>query len=133
MTQVVVDSSALVAWLIDAGQVGEWVGARLASARAAAPELVMYEAANVLRRQVAQGRLTAVEAGLAHADLQALTIDLWPYAVCSDRVWQLRGNLTAYDASYVAVAELLGADLLTLDAKLSRAPGSRCRIVLPPG
>ena len=121
-----------MALLTDGGTVGEWVATRLVGARAAAPELAIYETANVLRRQVLRGAISAAEAGLAHADLQALTVDLWPYAACADRIWQLRGSVTVYDASYVAVAELLDAELLTLDATLARAPGPRCRIVTPP-
>jgi predicted nucleic acid-binding protein len=49
----------------------------------------------------------------------------------AERAWELRGSLTAYDAAYVAVAELVGAPLLTLDARLSRAPGPRCRFLKP--
>ena len=132
MTQVVVDSSALVALLTDGGTAGQWVATRLLGASPAAPELAMYETANILRRQVVRGALSPAEAGLAHADLQALPVNLWPYAACADRVWQLRGSLTVYDASYVAVAELLGAELVTLDVKLARASGPRCQIMTPP-
>ena len=98
----------------------------------AAPELAMFETANILRRQEIGGALERAEATLAHLDLIALPMQLWPYLPLSERVWELRNSLTAYDASYVALAELLGAQLLTLDVRLARANGPRCDIVVPP-
>ena len=132
MTPAVIDASALVALLLDAAATGAWVAEQVAGRRVAAPELVMFETANVLRRRVLAGAVSPAEASLAHEDLRALALELWPYAVCATRAWQLRANLTIYDASYVAVAELLGADLVTLDARLARAPGPRCTILSPP-
>ena len=133
MTAVVVDASAAVALLLDAGPTGDWVAARVADRHLAAPELVMYETANVLRRRAAAGAVSPAEATLAHEDLRALALELWPYAVVAERVWQLRENVTVYDAAYVAVAEMLGADLVTLDARLARAPGLRCPVLRPLG
>jgi predicted nucleic acid-binding protein len=75
-----------------------------------------------------RGHLSRSEATLAHADLIALPLDLWPYAPLAERVWELRENLTSYDASYVALAELLDAALITLDVRLANAPGPRCPI-----
>lgn len=129
---LVLDSSALVALLIDAGPAGEWVAATIEGNRLAGPDLALFEAANVLRRHQIGGQLTPVEATLAHQDLQSLPLQLWPYLSVADRVWQLRGTLTAYDASYVALAELLQARLVTLDAKLERASGPACEISTPP-
>lgn len=91
----------------------------------------MFETANILRRQQLAGTLQGTEATLAHQDLSALPIQLCPYLPLSERVWQLRYTMTSYDASYVAVAELLGVRLLTLDGRLSRASGPRCDIVTP--
>jgi predicted nucleic acid-binding protein len=82
-----------------------------------------------LRRQASSGALDQTAAALAHADLVALPLQLWPYGPLAQRTWDLRGNLTIYDGSCVALAELLGALLLTLDAKLAGAPGPRCPIV----
>ncbi|MDQ1710047.1 MAG: hypothetical protein QOG49_1432 [Frankiaceae bacterium] len=127
----VVDSSALVALLVDGGPAGEWVASTVNSGRLAAPALAMFETANILRRQQLAGRLERVEASLAHRDLLTLPIQLWPYAVLADRAWELRGTLTAYDASYVALAEMLDATLLTLDRRLTRASGPTCRILTP--
>ncbi len=125
---LVVDSSALVALLADDGPAGSWVADAVAGATLFAPQLVSFEAANILRRQMVSGHLSRSEAALAHADLIVLPLDLWPYAPLAERVWELRENLTSYDASYVALAELLEAALVTLDVRLANAPGPRCRI-----
>jgi predicted nucleic acid-binding protein len=58
-------------------------------------------------------------------------VEYFPYRPFAGRVWQMRENVTAYDAWYVAVAETIEADLATLDAKLATAPGPRCRFVTP--
>lgn len=129
---LVLDSSAIVALLADGGPAGEWAAATAEDAFLAAPTLAVFEAANILRRQLLAGRLDAVEASLVHDDLLALPLQLWPYAAVAGRAWQLRGTLTAYDASYVALAELLDADVLTLDKRLARASGPRCAIRTPP-
>jgi predicted nucleic acid-binding protein len=128
---IVVDASALVALLVDAGETGEAVASAIAGHELHSPDLALAETANVLRRQELAGRLQPVEATLAHADLLELPLRTWPYAALAERSWQLRGSLTAYDASYVTVAELLGAPLLTLDSRLSRAPGPRCHFLVP--
>ena len=128
MRLAVVDASVVVELLTDSGPEGEWAAARLADAILAAPQLMPYEAGNILRRQVLHGNLDVYLATLAQADLVSLPVDLLPYSVVADRVWRLRENLTAYDAAYVAVAEMLGAPLLTLDVKLARAPGLTCSI-----
>jgi predicted nucleic acid-binding protein len=127
--QVVVDSSAVVALLADAGPTGEWVKNVTASAVLFAPHLLRFEAGNILRRQARAGILDASAATLAHTDLVALPIDLYPYEALADRAWELRANVTIHDAAYVALAELLAAPLITLDKRLARAPGPRCRIV----
>ncbi len=129
---VVVDSSALVAMLTDAGATGDWVASTLERRPLAAPELVMFETANILRRHQLAGRLAPVEATLAHQDLQSLPMQLWPYLPLAGRAWELRETLTAYDASYVALAELLDGSLVTLDARLARASGPQCQILTPP-
>lgn len=129
---LVLDSSAIVALLVDGGPIGDWVAATAADSFLAAPALAKFESANVLRRQQLSGRLEPVEATLAHRDLVSLPVQLWPYAAFADRAWELRETLTAYDASYVALAEHLGADLVTLDRRLGRANGPTCTIVTPP-
>lgn len=128
---LVVDSSALVALLADAGMTGEWVASTIGDQELSAPELVMFETANVLRRQQLAGRLDSASTALAHRALQSLPVQLWPYAPLADRAWELRESLTTYDASYVALAERLDTGLVTLDARLARAHGPRCPILTP--
>jgi predicted nucleic acid-binding protein len=129
---LVVDGSLVVAALIDAGREGTWADALLGSDALAAPHLMPVEVANILRRAVASAELTADAASMAHADLLALRIDLFPYGPFSSRVWELRDNVTCYDAWYVALAEALDAPLATLDVRLSRAKGPRCKFQLAP-
>lgn len=122
------DASAVVAMLADVGPAGEWSTAQATGAYLAAPDLMPYEAANILRRHVHAGILDASAATLAHADLTALPLHVWPYAPLAERAWALRDNLTIYDAAYVALAELLGVPLVTLDSGLARAPGLQCPV-----
>lgn len=124
-----IDSSALVALLADAGPAGTWVAEAIAGATLAAPSLAPFEAANILRRQAAAGAIDHTQATLAHADLVALPIELWPYAPLADRAWELRQNATIYDATYLALAELVAATVVTLDSRLARAPGPSCPIL----
>ena len=98
----------------------------------AAPHLMPVEVANVLRRSVLSAEISADTAALAHHDLLSLPLELFPYSTCAERVWQLRADVTAYDAWYAALAETLDAPLATLDVRLSRAAGPRCAFVLPP-
>ncbi len=70
---------------------------------------------------------------MAHADLLALRVELFAYEPFASRVWELRENVTAYDAWYVALAESLATTLATVDLKLSCAPGPRCSFATPPG
>ena len=128
---IVVDSSVVVAALIDRGSVGEWAEEVLMSGPLAAPHLMPVEAANILRRSASAGDISIDVASLAHQDLMSLPIELFPYSLCASRVWELRSNVTAYDAWYVALAETIGAKLATLDLRLSRASGTRCEFALP--
>lgn len=128
----VVDASVVVAALIDDGPAGRWAEELLASTPLAAPHLMPVEAANILRRAALAGDVSDDIASLAHADLLALAVDLFPYDVLADRIWELRGAVTAYDGCYVALAESLKAPLATLDGHLTRAPGPRCSFIGPP-
>jgi predicted nucleic acid-binding protein len=129
---VVVDASAVVAALVEDGVDGSWARAELGRSGLAAPHLMPVEAANILRRAVRAGDLTSDMGALAHADLVQLQVDLFPCEPFAGRVWQLRENLTAHDAWYVALAETLERELLTLDARITRAPGLRCPVRTPP-
>ncbi len=125
---IVVDASAALAALLNAGAAREALG----SEQVHVPHLIDPEVASGLRRRVAGGLLDA-DAGWAALDTWR-RLGMTRYAVSSllDRVWELRDNLSAYDASYVALAELLRCSLLTADGRLGRAPGVRCPVTIVP-
>jgi predicted nucleic acid-binding protein len=129
---VVIDASAVVAALVDGGPDGQWVQTELTREDLAAPHLMPVEVANVLRRAVLAGDLSADVAALAHQDLVRLRVELFPYEPHAPRVWDLRANLTAYDAWYVALAEALGVEIVTLDRRVAGAIGPTCGFRLPP-
>jgi predicted nucleic acid-binding protein len=132
MSEVVVcDASALVALLVDSGSDGAWATRQVRGAQLAAPDLLPYETASILRRHELADLVSADVAAQAHADLQDLAIELWPYELLANRAWALRGNLSVYDASYAALAEFLRTTLITLDRRIARAPGVRCPIAAP--
>lgn len=123
---LVIDASVLVEALLVAGPARQ----RLSADHLQAPELIDAELLSVLRRLVLAGRLQESHALQALSTAGALGLrrhasrSLWP------RAWELRTNLSAYDALYVALAEELDAPLLTADARLARAPGLRCAVVV---
>ena len=129
---LVVDASLIVSALVDTGSIGTWAESLLAAGPLSAPHLMPAEAANVLRRAAVRGEISADVASMAHADLLDLRVELFPYAPFAARVWELRDNLTTYDAWYVALAEFLGSRIATLDRRLSRAAGPRCGFETPP-
>jgi predicted nucleic acid-binding protein len=126
---IVLDASSIAALLLDADAEEHSVAAE-PGARLLAPSLLPYEIANVLRRLQSARRLAGHHADQAFADLALLEIEFWNWSLLADRVWELRSNLTSYDASYVALAELTDATLITRDARLARAPGLRCTVAL---
>lgn len=128
---LVVDASVIVAALIDDGDDGQWSAAVLQGQALMAPHHMPIEAANILRRATLAGDISSDAASLAHADLVQLRVELFPYGPLADRCWQLRGNVTTYDAAYVALAEQLHAPLATLDERLASSPGPRCSFQTP--
>lgn len=127
---IVVDASIVASALADDGTDGERVRERLAGEQLFAPELLDLEVVSVWRRAARSGRLPERRANQALDDLVALPLARSPHQPLVDRVWELRDNLTAYDAAYVALAEALDSPLLTADEPLSRASGTRCEIIL---
>ncbi len=102
----------------------------IAAATVHAPEVFVLEVAQTLRRYEQQGHLTSTRSAEGFEDLSDLDITLYPHRPLLPRVWQLRDNLTAYDASYVALAEALDTQVFTLDARLANAPGIKNRALL---
>lgn len=127
----VVDGSVLVAATTDAGPDGTWAENVVAEGGIVAPHLVLVEATNILRRLESAKQLTRLEATAAQKDLLGLDLVLVPFEPFAERVWELRRNVTSYDAWYIAVAEALDLPLATLDRRLSRASGPSCRFTLP--
>jgi predicted nucleic acid-binding protein len=103
----------------------------MAGAELFAPTLLPYECANVVRRLERDCAISADQAAQAHADLLDLPLELWPYDLLAARVWELRANLSSYDAAYVALAEILAAPLVTLDRRIGRAPAVTCVVDVP--
>ena len=128
---LVIDASVVVAALAGVGAASDWAEGLLVSEALVAPHLMPVEAANILRRAQIVGDISMDAASLAHADLLDLPVELLPYFPFAKRVWELRDNVTAYDAWYIAVAEALGSELATLDGKLARAPGPQCGFLTP--
>jgi predicted nucleic acid-binding protein len=129
---LVIDASLVVSALVDSGSTGTWAESLLATEPLSAPHLMPVEAANILRRAAMAGNISADAASMAYADLLDLRVELFPYAPFAARVWELRDNVTSYDAWYIALAESLGSRVATLDLRLARAPGPRCRFETPP-
>jgi predicted nucleic acid-binding protein len=126
---IVVDASVVVGLLEDSPQ-GEQLRRRLAGELLSAPELLDLEVVMVWRRLARAGRLEQRRALQALSDLDELELRRARIRLLIPRIWELRDNLSAYDASYVALAEALDAPLLTADARLTRATGPRCRFEL---
>ena len=124
---LVVDASVIAPAIADGGPDGEACRARIKGQSLAAPDLLRVEAVSVIRRQLANGALSATQANNAIDDLMNLPIAVYPTAALLRRAWELRDNATAYEACYVALAEALGCALVTADQRLANAPGARCQ------
>ncbi len=125
---IVIDASVLANAVGDDGDDGRTARRELRSAvDIAAPDLVDAETVFVLRRRWLAGTLTDRRFATAVDDLRQLAIDRVATLGMMSRAYELRANVTAYDASYVALAEALDCELLTGDRRLATAPGPRCR------
>ncbi len=126
---IVVDASVLANALADDQLDGEVARDRLLRAGdLAAPDLVDVETVSVLRRRWLAGHLTARRFSAAVDDLEDLDLTRFPTLALMRRAYELRSNVTTYDATYIALAEQLDCTLLTADTRLARAPGVRCPI-----
>lgn len=128
---IVLDASALVELLLDT-PAGRVVADRIAdpSLGLHVPHLADVEVVQALRRYAKDGALNAAGAAGALEDLRSLDLQRHAHEPLLERVWELRYNLTAYDAVYVALAEALSTVLVTCDARLARAPGAARRVEL---
>jgi predicted nucleic acid-binding protein len=95
-----------------------------------APHLIDVEVAQVLRRYAAAGEIDPERGRSALIDLADFPLRRYPHDILLPRIWELRGNLTAYNAAYIALAEALEAPLLTRDRRLAAATGHRARVAL---
>jgi predicted nucleic acid-binding protein len=125
---LVADASVLAVALADDGSDGARARDRLRGEELAAPEIVDLEVASVLRKHLTAGMLDDRRARLALADLADLPMRRAPHLPLLARCWELRDNLTVYDAAYVALAEALGVPLVTADRRLAAAPGVSCPV-----
>jgi len=121
----------MVAVLLDSGTDGEWASEQLVETSLSAPSLMPFEAANIIRRSELARLISRDAAAQAHADLLRRSMDLWAYEPLAERAWELRRNLTSYDAAYVALAELIEAPLVTLDRRIKKVRGLRCEVRVP--
>ncbi len=127
---IVLDASVLVNLLADDGGDGARARTAVVDQELAAPDLINVEVASVLRRHWLAKSLSVRRFAAALDDLADLPIERYPTLPLMGRVYELRANVSAYDAPYVALAEHLGCGLLTADRRLAAAPRTRCTITL---
>jgi len=127
---IVVDASVLANVVGDGGADGDRARAALAGQDVSVPDLVDVEVVSVLRRRWLAKTITARRFATAIDDLAELPADRYPVLPFMPRAYELRANVSAYDATYVALAEQLDCALLTADARLAAAPGPRCAITV---
>jgi predicted nucleic acid-binding protein len=129
---IVLDASAAIEWLLQS-PAGVSIDKRIFSRSQSlhAPHLLDVEVAQVLRRYVREKTISEQRGEEALEDLGDLPLNRYPHDLLLPRVWELRATLTAYDAVYVALAELLDAPLLTCDNKIASASGHHASIEVP--
>jgi predicted nucleic acid-binding protein len=128
---IVLDASAAVDWLLQTSA-GQRIENRIYSRNETlhAPHLLDLEVAQVLRRLALQAVVSVHRADEAVRDLLDLRITRYPHLLLLPRIWQLRHNVSAYDAAYIVLAEKLGAALVTRDARLASASGHAAPVEL---
>jgi len=127
---IVIDASALIEVLLRTSRAAAVEALIFApNATLHAPHLIDVEVAQVVRRYALAGELDAERGWQALGDVSDFPLSRYPHHLFLPRIWELRDNLTAYDAAYVALAEALEAPLVTCDARLARAPGHRAEVV----
>jgi predicted nucleic acid-binding protein len=130
---MVLDASAAIEYLIDAGEVGRWVRARVRrETELGAPDVIDLEVLATLRNLLLRRELTKPSAELALRNFRSLRLIRFGAFPLMERVWSLRSTLTPYDAAYVVLAEALDGVLVTTDQRLARSRGHRARVVAFP-
>ena len=129
--RVVVDASLVTSALVRLDDIGLWAVGVLERQDVVAPQFMPVEVASTLRTMVLTKKISEEEGARAHVRMLSLPVALLPYDSVASRVWALSHNVTPYDAWYVALAEDLDCELATLDGNLVRAPGPRCRFLMP--
>lgn len=124
----IVDTSAVVDFLLGIDTAAEVEGLLAREGEVAAPDVLVFEVVAVLRRGALQGRLSAARAAGAVDDLGDVPVVLFPSLLLRRRAWTLRRNLTVADALFVALAEELGEPLVTKDASLAAEAGKHSRV-----
>jgi len=129
---IVVDTSAVIGVLAGQPQVARLVDRVINDGDLHAPHLIDVEFQHALRRLVVAGAISDDRAADARMDFADLAIVRYPHVSLADRMWELRHNVTAYDAAFLALAEALGAPLVSCDARLARAPGHAASVEVFP-
>jgi predicted nucleic acid-binding protein len=128
---VVIDASVLADALCGSGPTADAARTAIRGKRWAAPEHLRVETFSVIRGRVLGSKLTKKTGERAVRRLGEVVVRTLSCSPLLDRMWQLRNNLSGYDAAYVAAAELLDVPLVTGDRRVAAAPGLRCRVVVP--
>ena len=129
---IVLDASAAVSIFLNTGPEARRIRQRIVQPRETlhVPHLFDVEVLHVLRRHSLSGDLSERRGRLALSRLSSTRLTRYPHASFARRIWELRHNLTAYDAAYVALAEALNAPLVTMDVRLAQAPGHNALVEL---
>jgi predicted nucleic acid-binding protein len=127
---IVVDASILASALVDDGEDGHLARGYIVFEHLFAPEIIDLEVTSVIRRCLRSGSFKPHRADQAIKSLADLPLKRVAHRPLIPRIWELRNNLTPYDAAYVALAEAIKAPLVTSDKALTKAPGIRCEIKL---
>ena len=128
---VVADASVLVDALSSKGAIADRARSALEGRRLAAPEHLRIETFHLIHSRLLGRKINSTIAVEAIKDLAAVPLELLPTQLILRRMWELRDNLSGYDAAYVAAAEYLGVPLVTFDRRLASVPGQRCEVVVP--
>jgi predicted nucleic acid-binding protein len=126
---IVLDNSALIEYLIGDNDIAKRVRKLLPGQEIAVPHSIDLECLSVLRKAVRSGALETTRAVEAFELFRRLPLRRYEHRPLLSRIWELRDNMTSYDAAFAALAEQLGASLVTVDAKFGRTPGLRCQVL----